>query len=408
MSVSTGGEMNRRRFLGQASAALFAPAFASSVFAAQDSASTPGFAYVGTNTGAPGSGGNGEGIYRFLLDSRTGALTQRALVAKSASPWWITVHPSRRYLYAISYAKGDSSGAIDAFQVDQATGDLRHLNRVDSCGPSPAHLSIDRTARFLFVANYGDGSIALMHLKENGEIGETTDTRRDAGNIGGQTAINAPPGSFALSGHDRSRAHMIISDPGNRFVLHTDLGEDRIYVDQLNSLQGKLTPVQTAPFTVLPSGDGPRHLAFHPKRSWLYSIQEEASTIDLFDFDSATGRIELRQTISTLPDGFAGTSFASELAISHDGEHLYAANRLHDSIAIFSVGSSGNLTRVGEVPSMGDYPSQFAFSPTNDFIYCCNQKSDCITSFRIDHHNGQLTFTSQYTPVGSPGCIVFL
>ncbi len=136
---------------------------------------------------------------------------------------------------------------------------------------------------------------------------------------------------------------MIQADPSGRFVLHVDLGLDRIFVWKFDEQMGVLTPNE--PHAVaLPAGDGPRHFHFHPNGRWFYSIQEEASTIVLFDYDAATGRLAPRQTISTLPPGFAGTNFCSEILVSADGRFVYAGNRLHDSIGIFSIGPDGVLT----------------------------------------------------------------
>ncbi len=136
---------------------------------------------------------------------------------------------------------------------------------------------------------------------------------------------------------------MIQADPSGRFVLHVDLGLDAIFVWKFDSERGVLTP-NDPPSVSLPPGDGPRHFHFHPNGRWFYSIQEEGSTIVLFDYDAATGRLTPRQTISTLPPGFAGSNFCSEILVSADGQFVYAGNRLHDSIAIFSVGGDGRLT----------------------------------------------------------------
>jgi 6-phosphogluconolactonase len=162
------------------------------------------------------------------------------------------------------------------------------------------------------------------------------------------------------------------------------------------------------PAVALPPGDGPRHFSFHPNGRWLYSIQEEGSTIVLFDYDAATGRLTARQTISTLPPGFAGSNFCSEILVSADGRFVYAGNRLHDSIGIFSIGSNGTLTYIGEEWTRGNYPRSFNFDPSGQFLYCCNQRGDNIAVFRVDRKSGGLGFTGHYAAVGNPSHIVFL
>jgi 6-phosphogluconolactonase (cycloisomerase 2 family) len=366
-------------------------------------------AYVGTYTGTAGSGSNGEGIYRFEMNRSTGELLHPKLVARTRNPSWIVLHPSRKSLYAVNEIAdyGDASGSVSAFAVDFSNGDLRALNTVSSQGAGPAHLSIDATGRFAFVANYGGGSIAVLPILPDGSLGAAVDVRRDSDSVGSVQPRNAPAGSFAFSGHDAPHAHMIAADPANQFVLATDLGQDRIYSYRFDSATGKLTANGDQPFVSLPSGDGPRHFAFHPNGHWLFAIQEESSTIATFAYNPATGALTARGVTSALPAGFAGSSFASEILVSADGRFLYAANRLHNSIAVFAIEPDGTLRRVGEASTMGDYPGQCRIDPTGRFLFACNRRSDNISAFAIHPDTGMLTFTGHYTAVGSPACITF-
>jgi 6-phosphogluconolactonase (cycloisomerase 2 family) len=200
---------------------------------------------------------------------------------------------------------------------------------------------------------------------------------------------------------------MIQADPAGRFVLHVDLGLDQIIVWKFDARTGVLTPHE--PHAVsLPPGDGPRHFHFHPNGRWLYSLQEEGSTIVLFDYDGQKGLLTPRQTISSLPPGFAGTNFCSGILVSPDGRFVYAGNRLHDGIGIFSVGPGGELSFVGEEWTRGDYPRSFGFDPTGRFFYCLNQHADNVTVFQVDPRTGGLRFTGHYAAVGNPSSIVFV
>jgi 6-phosphogluconolactonase len=369
-------------------------------------------AYVGSYTP------NGQGICLFSVDSLTGALTQIKVAATVPSPSWLAIHPQGKYLYAvneISNFNGTTSGSVSAFSINTANGDLTFLNAMSSQGAGPAHLSVDPLGQYVFVANYGGGSVAVLPILMDGSLGSATDVQLDVGSVGPTQATDAPPGSFAISGHDAPHAHMIQPDPAGQFVFHADLGQDRIYSWTLNRGTGKL--IANSPgFVNVPPGDGPRHFAFHPNGLWFYSLQEEASTLLFFDYTS--GSLPQRQMVSILPPDFVGTSFASELHISQDGNFLYAANRLHDSIAIFHIRATGELRYVGEVWTRGDYPRNFNIDPTGSYLYSCNQRSDSVTVFSIGkgdkddkHDNGggnKLRFTGQYVPVGSPACIVFL
>jgi 6-phosphogluconolactonase len=373
----------------------------------------PGFktgrvlAYVGTYTAA---GSNGEGIYVFEMNEATGELSDRKLAAKTPAPSWIVIHPSNKYLYAaneLSDYQGHS-GSVSAFRIDVGSGDLTALNVVSSEGAGPCYLSIDAAGKYAFVANYDGGSISVLPILEDGKLGTATDIHRDGGQLGGKQATNAPRGSFAMSGHDAPHAHMIAPDPQGNFVLATDLGQDRIYSYRFEASNGRLSPQENAPFASLPSGDGPRHFAFHPNGRWLYSFQEESSTAVFFHYDAATGSLAAQQTVSALPEGFAGTSYASEIVVEPNGKFLYAANRLHDTIAAFSIDAQGKLKWIGETSTLGDYPGQFRIDPSGSFLYVCNLHSDNIACFRVHRDTGALAFTGLYAAVGSPGSITFL
>jgi 6-phosphogluconolactonase (cycloisomerase 2 family) len=200
---------------------------------------------------------------------------------------------------------------------------------------------------------------------------------------------------------------MIQPDPAGRYVLAANLGMDCLHVWKFDERAGTLSP-NDPPIVSLPSGDGPRHFAFHPNGRWLYSLQEEGSTIVWFEYDAIRGRLTPRQTLSTLPRGFTGTSFCSGIEITPDGKFVYGANRLHDSIACFAIGGTGALTFIDVEWTRGDYPRVIAFDPTGTFLYSCNQRSDAITTFRADRKSGRLSFTGDYTPVGSASSMVFL
>lgn len=175
------------------------------------------------------------------------------------------------------------------------------------------------------MANYVSGTIAVLPVKEEGSLGDASDTQQDSGPAGAGQPEAAEEGSFAISDHNGPHAHMIAADPQGKFVFSTDLGRDRIYQYRLDDATGKLTP-NDPPFIAASSkGAGPRHFVFTPRGDGLWLINEEASTL-------TEG-----QTVSSLPKAYKGTRFAAGLVLSPDGKQLYVANRLHNSIAHFTV-----------------------------------------------------------------------
>jgi len=405
--------ISRRRFLGSAAAmALMKPSLALTQGPA-NSLNGPVLAYVGTYSspqGPEGSKGYGQGIYLFQMNPASGALEQRALFADDSNPSWLAFDPSKTHLYAANETatyQGASSGSVSAFSINRSNGHLTPLNTVGSHGAGPAHLSVHPSGKYVLVANYAGGTVAVLPIGSSGELGSPTDVKEDRGTVGPAKAASAPRGSFAISGHESPHAHMIQADPAGRFVLACDLGLDRILIWKFDAEKGTLTPNEPA-FVSLPPGDGPRHFAFHPNGEWMYSLQEEASTLALFHFDRSRGTLTAKQTISTLPKGFAGTNFTSEVMVTPDGRFVYAANRLHDTVAAFSIGSGGVVSWVSEEWTRGDYPRSFNIDPTGNFLYTCNQRGDAIATFRVNRETGRLTFAGQYTPVGTPAIIVFL
>ena len=398
------GPISRRSFLAGASLAM-----------AAQGRGVPGpiLTYVGTYSspeGPEGAKGRGQGIYLFEMNPTTGALTPRELFKNDSNPAWLAFDPSKTHLYSANETatfQGASAGSISAYSVDRTSGKLKLLNAVSSEAAGPAHMSVHPSGKYALVANYFGGTVAVLAIRPNGELGAATDVKRNQGTPGPEHAASAPPGSFAISGHDKPHAHMIQSDPSGRFVFASDLALDRIFIWKFDVETGKLSPTDPA-FTPTPPGDGPRHFAFHPNGRWFYSLQEEGSTLMQFDYDANSGKLTLKKTISSLPNGFAGTNFTSEVVISADGKFLYAANRLHDSIAFFSIAADGALTFAGEEWTRGDYPRSFNIDPTGSFLYSCNQRADAVTTYRINRKTGKLTFTGQYTPVGTPASIVFL
>src|SRR6266436_1441465 len=372
-------KVSRRSFLKvSAVLAANAPLLAGVIKAQSAAGKAPLMAYVGTfssplrdvlPTQVDLPPGNGRGIHLFQVDRTSGAMTPSGVYELGTSPNCLALNAVGTGLYSTNETDrvGEGNeGTVSAFAINRADGQLSVLNTVRSGGAGPTYLSIHPSGKFVLVANYFGGSVAVLPILSDGRLGAATDIKQDSGTVGPKKAANAPPGSFAFSGHDRTHAHMVQADASGRFVLHADLGLDRIFVWKFDEPAGVLTP-NDPPAVSLPPGDGPRHFFFHPNGRWCYSLQEEGSNIVLFDYDAAKGRLASRQTISSLPPGFAGSNFCSEIMVSGDGRFVYAGNRLHDSIGIFSVGKSGELTFVGEEWTRGNYPRSLILIPPGNF-----------------------------------------
>lgn len=353
------------------------------------------FAWVGTYNP------NGEGLYRFQVNPADGALSGKTLVSQLANPAQLTADAKGKTLYVASESE---KGVVVAYAI-AADGSLSKLNEVSTRGAGPVYLSLTPDGKFLLVANYVSGSKAVLPVLADGRLAEASDTQQDQGPAGAAKPVAAVEGSFAVSDHNGPHAHMIATDLSGKFVFSTDLGLDRIYQYRL-SADGKLQPNTPAWIPASSAGAGPRHFVFHPDGHSVYLINEEASTLTHYLLNRKTGTLSEAATVTALPAGYKGTSFAAGLVIDKAGKNLYVANRLHNSIAHFVIEANGTLTQKDDVWTRGDYTRTLTLSPDGKTLYAMNQRSDNITRFKVDPANGALSFTNDYTAVGAPSQLV--
>lgn len=353
------------------------------------------YAYVGTYNP------NGEGVYRFHVNPENGALSDKTRVSNLPNPAQLTVDARGKTLYVASESE---KGVVVAYAINE-DGSLKMLNQVSSQGAGPVYLSLTPDGKFLLVANYVSGSKAVLPVMADGRLAEASDTQQDQGPAGAAKPAAAVEGSFAVSDHNGPHAHMIASDPSGKFVFSTDLGLDRIYQYRL-SRDGKLLANKPAWIAASSAGAGPRHFVFRPDGKSLYLINEEASTLTHYLFNAKTGTLSEAATVSALPAGYKGTSFAAGLVIDKLGKNLYVANRLHNSIAHFVIATNGTLSHQDDVWTRGDYTRTLTLSPDGKTLYALNQRSDNITRFHVDAASGALSFADDYTAVGAPSQLV--
>ena len=342
-----------------------------------------------------GSHGSGPGVGFSLarFDSDTGVLTKPEFLLEAKEPAFFVFSPDGSRLYTCN---SGSPGGLSAYTVEPRTGHLHLLNRVLAGGGDTSFITLDHTGRFVLVANYDGGNVAVFALTSDGAIGDWTAFDQHTGR-------SVHPGR-----QTHAYAHAIVLDPTNRFALVPDLGVDRLYAYRFDEKTGALTS-NDPPFVPIAPGSGPRHVRFHPNGRWVYLINEIASTIAAFAWDSAKGTLTPLQTVSTLPAEFTSISTCAELEIHPNGNFLYGSNRGHDSLAVFAIDqATGRLTPVEHVASGGKTPRNFTFDPTGRWIVLTNQDSSNAVVFQVDSSTGKLRRTGDPVPVPSPFCERFL
>jgi 6-phosphogluconolactonase len=322
----------------------------------------------------------------------------------------VAIHPSGKYAYAVNETGKQST--VSAFALDAQTGQLTLLNQLPALGEDPCYISFDKTGKFVLIANYTSGNVAVFPILPDGKLGEHTAALTDSGTLGPNQERQEGP-----------HAHWIELSAHNRYAYVADLGLDRVLIYKFDAAKGTLTPGDPSPpaataaagsakpndafSATLSPGTGPRHVAFSRAGNFMYVLGEVKSTVTVFANDSNESYRAI-QTISTLPAGFSGRNDTAEIAMHPNGKWLYASNRGNDTIAVFEVQPrKGTLRLVADVPTGGKEPRHFAIDPAGKYLLAENQNSDTIVTFRIDPTSGKLTPTGDVAQVPAPVCLAF-
>ena len=369
------------------------------VTAANDSPKGRYVLFVGTYTDK-----QSKGIYAYRFDSASSELTPLGMAAEAINPSFLAIDPSHRFLYAVNEVQkyeDANSGAVSAFAIDSQKGDrqtgkVQLLNAVASRGADPCYIAFDKTGKYALVANYTGGSVAVFPVQADGHIGESSAFVQHVGS------------SVNRERQEGAHAHWIETTPDNRFAIAVDLGLDELLIYRFDAKNGSLTP-NNPPYAKLDPGAGPRHLAFHPNGKFAYVVNELQSSITAFAYDASRGELRKLNTVSTLPKNFSGSNDTAEIKVHPSGKFLFASNRGHDSIALFSIDSkTGALTLADHFPTQGKTPRNFEIDPTGKFLFVANQDTNNIAVFGIDSKNGRLTVTKRTLQVPSPVCLKFM
>jgi 6-phosphogluconolactonase len=364
----------------------------SSLFA-QSSESTIPF-YIGTYTNR-----TSQGIYRSELDTKTGKMSPATLVAKLTNPSFLCIHPNGKYLYAVTETvrgAGGEDARVVSYKIE-ANGQLTLINSQPAEGDIPCYVSTDTEGKLAFVANYGNGSIAMLPIGDDGSLKPAVSVVQHTGSSINEQRQKGP------------HAHSILLDPSGRWLCAADLGIDKVLTYKIDRQQNKIVPAPT-PFLQQPAGGGPRHLDFSSDGKWALINNELTSSVTLAAWDSAQGVFTAKDLQSTLPADYKepGNSTAEAL-FSPDGQFAYVSNRGHNSLAIFKVDrAAGKLISLGHESTRGKVPRNFRFDPTGKYILAENQDSDSIHSFEFNAQTGLLKYTGENIEVGMPVCIKFL
>jgi len=336
-----------------------------------------------------GTGGKGsKGLYRTMLDTETGKLTEPVLAAEIGNPGFVALNADRTRLYSLCNVDG---GSVAAFTIG-SDHSLTLLNNRSTGDGSASHLSLDKTGRILFSAQYGSGSITVYPVTDDGSIAERTQVIKHSGS-GPNTDRQEGP-----------HPHFAGVSPDNRFLLVPDLGADQVVIYRVDHESATLAPHGAA---ALAPGSGPRHLKFSHDGTKVYLVNELSMTVTVLEYEAGDGTMTPLQTIATLPEAmWKVPNKAAEIRIHPTGKFVYASNRGHDSITVFSVEeASGLLTFVEREAIRGAYPRNFNIDPSGKWLVAAGRASNTLSIFSIDEKTGMLYFTTDTLNVPDPICV---
>jgi 6-phosphogluconolactonase len=301
------------------------------------------------------SGADRGEIHVLALDAERATLTLRQLLEPGGSVMPLAISPDRRRLYA---ARRSEPHAVLAFAIADGDGRLEPIGEAP-LPASMAYLATDRQGRWLLAASYPSGLVSVSPIGATGVPGTAT--------------VVLPTGP---------KAHSIRASADNRFVYAAVLGADVVRIWRFDAASGSLEPAAVPEVAVRP-GAGPRHFVFHPDLSFLYLLNELDASVDAFAVDAGSGALTHRQTVSGLPERFAGEPWAAEIRLTPDGRFLYVSERRASLIAGFAVDPvDGRLEPIGHWPTQAQ-PRGMAVDPSGRFLIVAGQLSHRAGLHRI-------------------------
>jgi 6-phosphogluconolactonase len=341
---------------------------------------------------------NGEGgINIFDFNKGNGTLVHVTSFNAGPNPSYLCISRTYNLIYAINEVNefnGTKGGGITTIRYDNNFENLRKEGDMAVPNGGPCYISVSPDNRFLLVANYGGGSVAVVKLGENGIPVAVTDTIIYSDTIIYRNARKV------------SHAHMIGFDPAGEKVYVTDLGLDRIMIYTLDKSSGKLIAYNEKGVSLAPYS-GPRHFVMNSTGTMMYVMCEISSAVSVFYVGGPYGLREV-QTISSVREGFSGKNSGADIHTGRSGKFLYVTNRGENSIATFKIEDSGLLTLAGHSSCGGNWPRNFAIDPDGKFLLAANQRSDNIAVFKIDPSTGIPADSIQSASLKAPACIKFL
>lgn len=338
---------------------------------------------------------DGEGIYTFNMDQKTGVLSEAFKPVKVNNPSYLIISPDRRKLYAVLESRkydNHPGGGVASYEI-RKNATLEYINSKPTGGEDPCYLCMDPSSEYLFTANYSSGSITTFPLGKDGAIKNSTSIVQHTGRSVNEERQEGP------------HMHCVTFTPDGKYLCAVDLGIDEVRFYSLDHDRKELVLEEGLTIPVK-AGSGPRHIAFSREGRFAYIIEELSCEVSVYEYIGE--RFKHVQTISTLPEDYQGANTSAAIKVSNDGHFLYASNRGHNSLTGYQVGENGLLNRVGIYSCGGIGPRDFTLTPDGGFILIANEGSNEVVAYRRNSLTGAIEDEVCRKNIHKPVCIQFM
>lgn len=326
-----------------------------------------------------------KGIHRVTLDVDGGALIADQLIIEESNPTYFVLSENGDDIYTLTENGRNEDPGVAHYRKDGESFQL--ISRVSVLPNNGCYLSLDENRNVLYLADYHNGKLAVIKINPDGTMTVTD--------------IVTHTGQGPHENQDKAHAHYIKPTVDGAYVLSCDLGTDEVHTYQLTSeFQLKEVSVYQAQ-----PGTGPRHLVQHPTLPVVYLLGELSYTVDVLAYNQ--GQLTFIDRIMTIPADFKGFNSSAAIRLSADGKFLYVSNRGCNQLSVLAVATDGqSLAVCQQIPSGGDFPRDFNFNHSEDFIIVGHQNESNVTLFKRQPQTGRLTEVQRHFAVPEIVCVV--
>lgn len=360
----------------------------------------------------------GEKILGYRVDPQAASLTFLGETVAPTNVQFAVKNADGSVLYVVSSnagngtlgAKGDTH-VLNAYRINPVSGALTLLPGDVRLPERPINLTLDRTGQFALVAYNQSATLSVHPIGADGGVHDAVVQRQ------------VPQAGIFT--------HQVTLTPDNQTVIALARGNDAVgpVPDQPGSIesfkldaQGHLAKVMVG---ALDPGIGPRHLAYHPSKPWVYMAMERGSKLYMYTLDKegllSANPLFRKDTLADLADLDTPRQRGGVIQVSPNGKYIYVSNRAdatvpfdgkavsaggENNIAVFAINPrTGEPTLIQHIDGHGIEGRTLKVDPTGKLLIVANQKTLWVKNAdNLDKVRANLAVFS----IGSDGKLTFM